>query len=1699
MRIRPHPLAEERWEAELDPGRSILEILELADLGPEPGTDSPGRGRHLHVELNGAPIAAKWWARVRPKAGTLVTVRVVPHATVATVVATVAAAVVTSGGVIGGIAGAIAGLGFGIGGALGLSGIYLAAFGLTLGALGSLAVVGGLAFGLNLAIQALTGPPSSPSQRAQLSLGQSPTQSSASGGAGSGSPTISGASNDVTAFRPVWRVYGKHRITPPLGAKPFTEIVGGSMYLRMLMVPGFGPLRLSGFRVGDTPIDQFDDVEIEVNEGWDDGTPDQQLWSLDGDAANWTGVGASVADEGTIVQEGTGSLKITSDGNESEWGAERSDVGGADWQGWELVFQVYMPKTVLKNKATEGVRLELSDDGDFNVQRSAFQVPKGDLVGDAWTEVRLRINRDPDLEIGGVLNRQQIHGIRLFADFDSLPPAGQSVYFDDVRLERGRIALFPSTVDTLDLNIAIFDDKGLGEFVRTTELNTDEIALDFVFPGGVFTIDEKTGELEKISVFWTVEYAVAGSGDWKEPPDNARRENLRGTGKNVSKSSRFQGLVLTGMSWKVPRGQYDVRVTSGKVTRKQKFGQNRMVWTSLRSIRDEDPVDRSDVAEIGVRIKATDQLSGRISDFNCLAEAYLPVWDDGGGQWTAPKITRNPAWAYADVLRGSANKRPTDDSRIDTAALKTWADWCDAEGRTFDAVVDFQTTVHQAASDVAASSRAAFSVRDGKYSVIQDVEKTTPVQHITPRNSRNFRAEKAFPEIPHALKVQFLNASEDYKLDERIVYDDGFDENNATKFETLELFGITDSDEAWKDGRYHLATMRLRPETLYVELGMEHLVATRGDLVRVTHDAPLIGQAFGRVLAVEESAPGMSDVAAFVLDEETPLEAAGGGFEEHGVRIRLSDGTSSLAAVDEAASDAKRSATGEVRWIVLETPLSGGAEPEGGELVQYGLAGQESGEYVIKAVRPLSGPEFLARLTLVDHSPSIFQADVGAIPPHTPVVTRPRDSQPAQPRVDGIDQESGEFIIHLRPAPDDIVVAQYEAQIRLVPDGRWTGNRLFPVAEGAARVGPAVEGERYDLRVRSVSDIGVPSTWVTFTDVLFLEESVFAQAFEVFGLSITEGATATEFTGRTAELTWRVQDPQLRPEDLASPGQLANLNLDRPNPFFLDYEVRVLDLEGNVLRVAHVLDARFAYTIPMQLVDGGPRRTFTVDVAFRDVNRKVGERKALTVSNPAPTAPRSLSYSPGRDVIFADFAKPIDPDARGAVVLMSGSPGVSIDPANIVLRGVEPPLAIQTLGAGTNHYIRIAVYDEFAINPTTGEIDLALLNFSSEAQILSASSEFGIDVVESLVAGTVGTGDPGTIQATPSPGWTTDEHVGRRVAITSGQGEGTVRLIASNTADTLTLVDEWRIEAPPETGDDFDVLQSDIDDGILDSLHVRNLTIEFLNIANGAASRLAQDQEGTVETVFDGSGTDDGIWITVKTQSAHIARAGVPVVVNAFGSLRVNEIHQDPNLAGPQVALLPPWIYWRIIRYPTNNPPTSTAKEGDTEDGFTIIFDPRLVSGGGRDEARVDLTTTGYIPTPFFSPFDLPDTAEETTYELQLRWEAPYYDVGQASADGGALTIDGDGGQQWVSFVNTIGHLAIGAATDGILNKLQCRWTGDSATRDIQAVLSQEQMSMPSGSGGHATGDYVIEYKSGVLVPSVDRLWMWMQVTQSVS
>ncbi|KGJ03254.1 tail protein [Paracoccus sphaerophysae] len=79
--------------------------------------------------------------------------------------------------------------------------------------------------------------------------------------------TITGWRNRYDPGGAVPFVLGTHRYAPPFAATSWSEIVGDWHYVRAAFTFGYGRVQLSDFRLGETSISEYDEVEIEVRDG----------------------------------------------------------------------------------------------------------------------------------------------------------------------------------------------------------------------------------------------------------------------------------------------------------------------------------------------------------------------------------------------------------------------------------------------------------------------------------------------------------------------------------------------------------------------------------------------------------------------------------------------------------------------------------------------------------------------------------------------------------------------------------------------------------------------------------------------------------------------------------------------------------------------------------------------------------------------------------------------------------------------------------------------------------------------------------------------------------------------------------------------------------------------------------------------------------------------------------------------------------------------------------------------------------------------------------------------------------------------------------------------------------------------------------------------------------------------------------------
>jgi len=461
--------------------------------------------------------------------------------------------------------------------------------------------------------------------------------------------------------------------------------------------------------------------------------------------------------------------------------------------------------------------------------------------------------------------------------------------------------------------------------------------------------------------------------------------------------------------------------------------------------------------------------------------------------WTDPVITRNPAWAFAHTLRRRGADTMISDDRIDLAAIKAWADACEADAPnasekrwTYDEVVE-GGSIWTVCQNIASHARARFAVIDGKYSIVRDVSQSTPVQHISPRNSSNYRGRKAFVDIPHAFRVQFPNTNTDWQTDEVIVYRDGYNADGsggntaASKFEALELRGCTSSTQAWREGRYHFATLLLRPEEHQVEMDVEHLRCTVGDLVRFSHDVVSIGLGAGRIAAVTTSA---GNVTAYALD--APVEMTAG--TTYGLRIRKADGTTVVHTLTTVA--------GLQDTVTLATPVAAGSGTgQVGDMFQFGVSTLESAPMLVKRIEPST--DFRATLTLVDAQSGVYSADTGTIPAFSTYITRTITADQAAPDAPTLTLRSDEtailrladrtlidriLVYRSPPAPSDVPFDRWEVQIRRNgTNGAWEQVGIYNTDGYIVAIDGVVDGLVYDVRARTISIKGVPSAWTTVT------------------------------------------------------------------------------------------------------------------------------------------------------------------------------------------------------------------------------------------------------------------------------------------------------------------------------------------------------------------------------------------------------------------------------------------------------------------------------------------------------------------------------------------------------------------------------------------------------------------------------------------
>lgn len=465
----------------------------------------------------------------------------------------------------------------------------------------------------------------------------------------------------------------------------------------------------------------------------------------------------------------------------------------------------------------------------------------------------------------------------------------------------------------------------------------------------------------------TVSYDENGSATYSDH----RNHYTHATSSNtVRASGKFTKPFFTTVYMTLPSaGHYQIRVT--RLSDDQDAATSAVNCTSylssIRSYRSAPPVaPDKPISLIEMKIKATDQLNGSVNNLSCIVTSKLPVYQNGGWQVLE---TRSPAWAYLDVLRGTAIPRPVADARIDLDAFIDWATWCNqsmlnAPGlprALCDLEITGNTTVFETLKLIAGTGFATPTLAGSKHSIAIDRIRDTPVQMFTPRNTLSFSGAIVYYNRPHALRVSYT-PTDSTSADEIIVYDDGYNADGtggkaqATKFETMKLVGVSRYEHAFVIARRTLAQSKLRIENWTIATDIENLIATRGSFVRFAHDVPNLGSGSGRITGITGQ--------TITIDEDFKITTG-----NLVARVRTANGQQQDFTITSAQGNR----------ATLSGNISGIAQ---GDLLVYGQTNRVSMDCLVKSVRP--GPDLTAQIELIPYAPAIYTAEVDDIPAYDP-------------------------------------------------------------------------------------------------------------------------------------------------------------------------------------------------------------------------------------------------------------------------------------------------------------------------------------------------------------------------------------------------------------------------------------------------------------------------------------------------------------------------------------------------------------------------------------------------------------------------------------------------------------------------------------------------------------------------------------------
>jgi hypothetical protein len=863
---------------------------------------------------------------------------------------------------------------------------------------------------------------------------------------------IEGASNSINKFGVIPVNLGTNRMFPPQAALPYTETSGNDQYCRQLFTYGYGKVTVIERKLGETILDDYDYVEVEdkLNADLNSGT---SLYAND------------------IYQEDF-SIKVTKE--ESPF--IRTTQKDCDECILDFTFQG------LVNGITQGkyAGLKLKTSVQFEIQFAPINT-------EDWST---SIN-------GATIQEQSINAdISVYLLYRFLNTWVCRRYFLALNTQTG------------DISIHSVDSKV--NRLEYPSLSSEYVYLGYYENGSFHDLRQNLvgSSIESIDNF----IVTTDVSDKSNALITVGSGNILGSTSMMTVTDATSRVLRVSRRIVFPaRGQYQIKVN--RLTDDSNIDSllNDSYWTALKSITYRNPVNFPNISGTAMRIKATDQLNGTVNSYNAIVSTLMKSYNPDKDLWVDDVATSNPADIFRYVLQSPAfakYEQITDD-KIDLEKLKEWWIYCNSLNLTFNKVIDSDTSIDDVLNDICAAGVATLSKVDNVFSVIIDNERPYVKGLVTPRNSWDYKGNINYPELPDALRVEFRNAEIGYSTDERIVYMDGFDENNAKLFERLEFSSCTNADLAYWYGRRYFATALLQPETHTFKMDFEHLTFNRGDRINLVNDVILVGVGQGRIkeLVIDDE----DNITGFVIDDKVNIPST----KNFAVRIRDNNAKGFSYHLLKQFTGTTDTFTF-AQSLPAETPLAIGS------LCAFVEDGKEL-DLIITQIKTATNET--ATITAVDYAPARF-TPIEEFPEWSSNITIPGDFyKPYAPELNGEIQSdesvmirnsdgslTSVMIIPLKNINESSVIPVI--QMRITGATEWfVPNTLKNDSNELVLTGLS-DGSYYDISIRYQRQTGLQllSDALFINNVKFIGGSTPPKDVKNFRVTVTNGLALFEWT-----------------------------------------------------------------------------------------------------------------------------------------------------------------------------------------------------------------------------------------------------------------------------------------------------------------------------------------------------------------------------------------------------------------------------------------------------------------------------------------------------------------------------------------------------------------------------------------------------------